>query len=125
MESKKVDTLVQVIRKAHLTRAELRELEERIYQLQVQGVRPGAVTREFPPKVPTSFNGLARAVCLLGNRMAADLGEKPRKELTRLIGIYPDLEQASLWKRSLGQKLKQMKELKELKELEKLRKNLS
>ena len=108
MPSKKVQELLHVIRKAGLTRSELRELEEMVFQLQLQEVQYGVGLKEFPPKVPTHPEKLNRAVCLLGNRLSADLKDKARAELIRLIGVYPTLEQAGLWKHTLRQRMKDM-----------------
>lgn len=110
MPSPKVQSLLHTIRKTGLTRNELRELEEAVYLLQQEAVRPGqASVPQLPPKVPTGFDALSRAVCLLGNRLASDLKDRPREELIQLIGTYPSLEQAGMWKQALNRKLREAK----------------
>ena len=108
MASPKVKSLMQVIRKAGLTRSELRELEEEIFRIQSHGVAVGQVVNDLPPKMPQEAEALNRAICLLGNRMMADLKGKGHQELTNLIGIYPSLEQASAWKQTLTKQYREM-----------------
>jgi hypothetical protein len=108
MASPKVKSLMQVIRKAGLTRSELRELEEEIFRIQSHGVAVGQVVHDLPPKMPQEAEALNRAICLLGNRMMADLKGKGHQELTNLIGIYPSLEQASAWKQTLTKQYREM-----------------
>lgn len=65
----------------------------------------------LPPRVPTDPEDISRAVCLLGNRIASDLKEKSKNELTFLLGVYPNPEQAKLWKHALKKMLKNDLEL--------------
>jgi hypothetical protein len=113
MASQKVQALVQVIRKAQLSREELRQLEEMVFQLQsrTSQVSGSREVKEFPPRMPVHYDDLNRAICLLGNRITSDLGNKAQKELVNLIGVYPDLEQASRWKQSLTKKLRESADL--------------
>jgi hypothetical protein len=61
---------------------------------------------QLPPRVPPDEDEISRAICLLGNRIAAELKEKTKVELVGLIGAYPTLEQAKYWKHALKQLLK-------------------
>ncbi|GAB4386559.1 MAG: hypothetical protein Kow00121_53420 [Elainellaceae cyanobacterium] len=61
---------------------------------------------QLPPRVPPDTEGISRAVCLLGNRIASDLKERSKTELISLVGAYPTLEQAKYWKHALKQLLK-------------------
>ena len=107
MASPKIKSLMQVIRKAGLTRAELRELEEAIFHIQAEAGK-GQITHDLPPKLPEEAEGLNRVICLLGNRMMSDLKDKGRKELTQLIGVYPTLEQAGTWKQALTKQYREL-----------------
>ncbi|WP_416674325.1 hypothetical protein [Egbenema bharatensis] len=60
----------------------------------------------LPPRVPNDPEDINRAVCLLGNRIASDLKEKSKNELIFLLGVYPNPEQAKLWKHALKKMLK-------------------
>lgn len=60
----------------------------------------------LPLKLPSTNESLQRLICLLGNRTRGELGAKARQELESLIGIYPTVEQATLWKRNLKQLVK-------------------
>jgi hypothetical protein len=109
MVSAKVKSLIKIIRQAQLSRSEFRELEELVHRLQYEQaaqMQDLPQIRVFPPKVPKTPAELSRAICLLGNRVSAELGQKSRGELTLLIGMYPNVEQANEWKRSLTQYLK-------------------
>lgn len=55
----------------------------------------------LPLKLPGTNESLQRVICLLGNRTKGELGAKARQELVSLIGIYPSVEQAALWKHNL------------------------
>ena len=59
----------------------------------------------LPLKLPGTTESLQRVICLLGNRTKGELGTKARQEIESLIGIYPSVEQAALWKRNLKQLL--------------------
>jgi uncharacterized protein with von Willebrand factor type A (vWA) domain len=61
---------------------------------------------QLPPRVPPDEDEISRAICLLGNRIAAELKEKTKIELVGLIGVYPTPEQAKYWKHALKQLLK-------------------
>lgn len=60
----------------------------------------------LPLKLPSTNESLQRLICLLGNRTKGELGAKARQELESLIGIYPTVEQATLWKHNLKQLVK-------------------
>jgi hypothetical protein len=57
----------------------------------------------LPPQIPQSSKDMERAICLLGNRVKAELSSKPKQELMALIGRYPNREEAADWKQSLKQ----------------------
>lgn len=63
---------------------------------------PGA---SLPLQLPSTPESLQRLICLLGNRTKGELGAKARQELESLIGTYPNVEQAALWKHNLKQLL--------------------
>lgn len=63
--------------------------------------------KNLPPQIPGTTEGLKRAVLLLGNRTKGELTNKPKGELVELVGTYPTSEQASLWKQSLKQLVKE------------------
>ncbi len=58
---------------------------------------------QFPPQIPQFKEKLERAISLLGNRIQAELKSKPAQELVTLLGRYPSLEEAIVWKHSLKQ----------------------
>ena len=58
---------------------------------------------KLPPQIPQSKDELERAISLLGNRIQANLKSTPAQELVKLIGRYPSLEEATVWKQSLKQ----------------------
>lgn len=60
----------------------------------------------LPPKLPQSSKDLERAICLLGNRVKAELSNKPQQELVALVGRYPNQEEAAAWKQNLKQSIK-------------------
>ena len=60
----------------------------------------------LPLKLPNTNESLQRLICLLGNRTKGELGAKARQELELLIGMYPTVEQATLWKHNLKQLVK-------------------
>ncbi len=55
----------------------------------------------LPPRLPQNRQELDRAVILLGCRKQAELSTRARGELAELIGVYPTIEEAALWKRVL------------------------
>jgi len=63
---------------------------------------PGA---SLPLQLPGTTESLQRLICLLGNRTKGELGAKARQELESLIGTYPNVQQAALWKHNLKQLL--------------------
>ena len=79
----------------------------------------------LPPTIPSNPDDLQKAICLLGNRTRSELGQKPKKQLIELIGVYPDAITATLWKQTLRQKAKELnqssKNLIELKQKDKKR----
>ena len=54
--------------------------------------------RPYPPRVPESKTELERVICLLGNRTKAELNKKAHEELVALLGTYPTLKEAVVWK---------------------------
>jgi hypothetical protein len=55
----------------------------------------------LPPRLPQNRQELDRAIILLGCRKQAELSTHTRRELAELIGVYPTVEEATLWKRVL------------------------
>lgn len=55
----------------------------------------------LPPRLPQNRQELDRAILLLGCRKQTELGMRTRRELAELIGVYPTVEEAALWKRLL------------------------
>jgi len=55
----------------------------------------------LPPRLPQNRQELDRALILLGCRKQAELSARTRCELAELIGVYPTIEEAALWKRVL------------------------
>jgi hypothetical protein len=60
-----------------------------------------AKTTSLPPRLPQNDEELNRSIMLLGNRKQADLNKRARRELERLLGVYPTTKEAALWKRVL------------------------
>lgn len=60
-------------------------------------------TQLYPPHVPGAQTDLERAICLLGNRIRSNLGNKAHQKLVALVGAYPNTEEATLWKQYLRQ----------------------
>lgn len=58
-------------------------------------------TISLPPRLPQSEEELKRAIILLGNRKQVELKSEARRELESLIGVYPTIKEAALWKRVL------------------------
>lgn len=59
-----------------------------------------------PAQIPRSQEKLERAICLLGNRIQAELNTKSAQELIGLLGRYPNPQEAAGWKQFLKQRLK-------------------
>ena len=55
----------------------------------------------LPPRLPQNRQELDRSVILLGNRKQNELNTEARRELESLIGVYPTLKEAAIWKREL------------------------
>lgn len=55
----------------------------------------------IPPNIPKNLSELERAITLLGNRIKAELKEKSRQELKKLLGGYPNGSEAEIWKHYL------------------------
>lgn len=55
----------------------------------------------LPPKLPSNEAELHRTITLLGDRKQTELNARCRQELERLIGTYPTIKEAALWKRVL------------------------
>ncbi len=55
----------------------------------------------LPPRLPQNEEELKRAIILLGNRKQVELKSEARRQLESLIGIYPNVKEAALWKRVL------------------------
>lgn len=58
-------------------------------------------TTSLPPRLPQNEEELNKVITLLGNRKRVDLNARARRELERLIGVYPTAKEASAWKRVL------------------------
>ncbi len=56
---------------------------------------------KLPPRLPQTEDELDLAIKLLGNRKHCELGLTAQNKLKNLLGIYPTVKQASLWKRTL------------------------
>lgn len=56
---------------------------------------------ELPPRLPQNEEELDLAIRMLGNRKRCELGLPAQNRLKRMLGTYPTLKQASLWKRIL------------------------
>lgn len=59
----------------------------------------GAEPISLPPRLPQTEAELKRAIILLGNRKQVELKTEARHELESLIGVYPTIKEAALWKR--------------------------
>ena len=57
--------------------------------------------RSLPPRLPQNDEELKRAIILLGNRKQVELKTDARRQLESLIGVYPTIKEAALWKRVL------------------------
>ena len=57
--------------------------------------------RSLPPRLPQNEAELKRAIILLGNRKQVELKTDARRQLESLIGVYPTIKEATLWKRVL------------------------
>ena len=55
----------------------------------------------LPPRLPKTEAELKRAIILLGNRKQVELKAGARQQLEGLIGVYPSVKEATLWKRVL------------------------
>jgi len=55
----------------------------------------------LPPRLPQSEEELKRTIILLGNRKQVELKPPARRQLESLIGVYPTVKEAALWKRVL------------------------
>jgi hypothetical protein len=55
----------------------------------------------LPPHLPRNEEELNRSIILLGNRKQTELNSSARRQLESLIGAYPTLKEAALWKRVL------------------------
>lgn len=58
-------------------------------------------TISLPPRLPPNSRELDRTIILLGNRKQVELNTDARRELEALIGVYPTVKEAALWKRVL------------------------
>jgi hypothetical protein len=58
-------------------------------------------TISLPPRLPQTKRELDRCLILLGNRKQVELRTQARRELESLIGVYPTVSEAALWKRML------------------------
>ena len=60
------------------------------------------MNHEIPPKIPGNLQDFDRALMLLGNRsQGRDLKESRKRELKRLIGLYPSPLRAATYKHHL------------------------
>jgi hypothetical protein len=55
----------------------------------------------LPPRLPQNEAELERTIILLGNRKQFELKTHARRQLESLIGVYPTIKEAALWKRVL------------------------
>jgi len=55
----------------------------------------------LPPRLPQNEEELKRTIILLGNRKQVELKTDARRQLESLIGVYPTIQEAALWKRVL------------------------
>ena len=55
----------------------------------------------LPPRLPQNSQELDRSIILMGNRRQNELSADARRELECLIGVYPTLKEATIWKREL------------------------
>lgn len=62
---------------------------------------PASNTIPLPPRLPQNEVELKRTIILLGNRKQVELRYEARRELETLIGVYPTIKEATLWKRIL------------------------
>jgi hypothetical protein len=58
-------------------------------------------TTSLPPRLPQNEAELNRTIILLGNRKQVELNTDARRQLESLIGVYPTIKEAALWKRVL------------------------
>jgi hypothetical protein len=55
----------------------------------------------LPPRLPQNEAELKRTIILVGNRKRVELKTDARRQLESLIGVYPTIKEAALWKRVL------------------------
>ena len=55
----------------------------------------------FPPNIPKTIAQIERAIALLEHRIKKSLNSQSLRELEKLIGVYPTIEQAVPWKEML------------------------
>jgi hypothetical protein len=55
----------------------------------------------LPPRLQQNEAELKRTIILLGNRKQVELKTDARRQLESLIGVYPTIKEATLWKRVL------------------------
>jgi hypothetical protein len=55
----------------------------------------------LPPRMPQNEAELKRTIILLGNRKQVELKTDAHRQLESLIGVYPTIPEAALWKRVL------------------------
>ena len=67
----------------------------------MNGKQKNSDTISLPPRLPRDEAELKRTLILLGNRKQTELKSSARRELESLIGVYPTLKEAALWKRVL------------------------
>jgi hypothetical protein len=60
-----------------------------------------STTISLPPRLPQNEEELKRTIILLGNRKQVELNFVARRQLESLIGVYPTIKEAALWKRVL------------------------
>ena len=61
----------------------------------------------LPPRLPQNEEELKRTIILLGNRKQVELKTDARRQLESLIGVYPTIKEAALWKRVLRRACKE------------------
>ena len=71
--------------------------------------KPSQESNEFqmPPQIPGDEERFEGCIMLLGNRTKGELRPSVKTELIELIGVYPSVLQAALWKSLLRRIVKE------------------
>lgn len=73
----------------------------RAAQVSKKGSKNVVREQPLPPQIPETLAEIERAIMLLGSRWRCELTNKARNELEGLIGRYPSVKEAALWKSAL------------------------